>query len=81
MPSNYEAFYVTKRSANGVKTHVAGATVKAYDADLSAAISTLTADGTGLIVAGTLAVSAGTRVRFRVENEAGLAGSLTQITT
>lgn len=81
MPSNYAAFHVSIRSADGVITHVPSATVKAYDADLNAAISTLTANGSGQIVAGTLAVAPGTRVHFRVENQNGLAGVLTQITT
>ena len=48
-----------------------------YAADLT----TLTANADGEIAAGTLAVAAGTRARFRIENYLGLAASLTQVTT
>lgn len=85
MASDYAEFLVEFRDENGVVAPVeAGVDVAVYDtvALADAAESPLTTDSSGLIAAGTLAaVAAGTRVRFRVENYNGLAGSWTQITT
>lgn len=81
MPSNYSEFHVYRESNYGVIESVAGASVKVFNADAGAELAVLTADADGLIAAGTLNVAAGTRVRFRIENLSGLAGSITQITT
>ena len=80
MPSNYEEFYVMEETNGGVIEAVAGVNVEVYDADNDVALTTLVTDPDGKIAAGTLNVKAGTRVRFRVENRNGLAGSVTQIT-
>ena len=81
MAVNYEAFYVLKRNEYGVLEAVAGATVKVRNVDTATDVATLTADSNGLIAAGSTTGSAGHRLRFRVENSAGLAGSVTQIGT
>lgn len=82
MPSDYEAFYVMEEDENGIRSAVgAGVDVEVHDLDLDANITTLTTDSEGLIAAGTLAVDAGTRVSFRVENYSGLSNSTIQITT
>lgn len=81
MAVNYQSFTVMKRDKDGVLTAVAGATVKVYNVDTAADVATLTADSNGVIAAGSTTGSAGHRLRFRVENNGGLAGSVTQIGT
>ena len=79
--SNYEEFYLMLRDETGNLITVAGADVIIYDVDSAADLDTVTTDADGLIAAGTVAAPAGSRIRFRVENYNGLAGSATQITT
>lgn len=83
--SSYAEFAVQVRDENGVITNVgAGISVKvrADGAGADAAESPLTTDSNGEIAAGTLAaISAGTLVHFRVENNGGVAASASQITT
>jgi hypothetical protein len=88
--SNYASFTVLVEDTAGVITDVgAGVSVKvrAAGASSDAAESPLTTGANGVIAAGTLAaISAGTRVHFRIENYngstiKGLAGSVSQITT
>lgn len=83
MPSSdYDGFYVMKRDENGVLEAMPGVDVVIYSDELASDIATETTDGDGYISPGTASgVNAGTRLRFRVENEDGLAGSVTQITT
>lgn len=85
MASNYEGFTVQARDANGVVTNVgAGVDVAVYDCTAlsDVAESPLTTDINGEIASGSFAaVTAGTRIRFRIENEGGLSGSITQVTT
>jgi hypothetical protein len=85
MASSYAAFYVKKETTAGVIESVgAGVSVKVREdgAGSDAAESPLTTDADGQIAAGSLAaVSVGTKVHFRVENNSGLAGSISQITT
>ncbi len=85
MASNCEGFVVTRRDADGVVTNVgAGVDVAVYDCTALADVaeSPLTTDVNGEIADGSFAaVAAGTRVRFRVEDESGLSRSITQITT
>lgn len=83
--SSYAEFAVQVRDENGILTNVgAGVDVAVREdgAGADAAESPLTTDSNGEIAAGTLAaISAGTLVHFRVENEDGLAASASQITT
>lgn len=85
MASNYAGFAVQIRDENGILTNVgAGVSVAVYNVTTAAAVaeSPLTTDSNGEIAAGSFAaVAVGTRVRFRVESNAGLAGSSTQVTT
>ncbi len=81
MPSDYEGFFVNKEVEGGVIEQQAGVDVVIYDCDGEVDLDTVTSDSNGLIAAGTVAVAVGTRIRFRVENHEGLAGSVTQITT
>jgi hypothetical protein len=56
--------------------------LRADGAGSDAAESPLTTDADGKIAAGSFAaIAAGTKVHFRVENNGGLAGSISQITT
>jgi hypothetical protein len=81
--SDYEAFRLMYNDENGRLQAFPSVSVKVRTSadDYAADLTTLTTDANGEVAAGTLAVPAGTRVRFRVENYLGLAASLTQITT
>lgn len=79
--SNYEEFYLNFRDENGVLVIVPSTDVIIYDVDTAADIDTVTTDSDGLVASGTVSVAVGSRIRFRVENYQGLAGSVTQITT
>lgn len=83
--SSYSGFAVTYATTAGVITSVgAGVSVKvrADGAGSDAAESPLTTNIDGEIVSGTLAaISAGTKVHFRVENFNGMAFSIAKITT
>ena len=83
MPSDYKAFRLVYNDENGRLQAFPSVSVKVRtsDDDYAADLTTLTTNSDGEIAAGTLAVDAGTRVRFRVENYQGLAASLTQVTT
>jgi hypothetical protein len=80
MPSNYDAVRVIKSDGNGNVEQIAGATVVAQRADTNVDLQTFTTDENGEIAAGSFNIPAGTRVRFRVQNYQGLAGSISQIT-
>jgi len=85
MASNYAAFDVVDVDNDGVMTYVgAGVSVaiRASGAGADAAESPLTTDSAGHIAAGSLAaISVGTVVHFRVQNNGGKAGTLSQTTT
>jgi hypothetical protein len=51
------------------------------NADTNADLTTVVTDSNGLVAGGSVSPAAGTRIRFRIENHQGLAGSVTQITT
>lgn len=85
MASDYEGFPVWIRDAAGVLVRVpAGVEVAVYDtvAEADIAESPLFTDSNGEIASGTFAaVTAGTKVLFRVENHEGRAASVAQVTT
>ncbi|MEO7509331.1 MAG: hypothetical protein ABIZ95_18945 [Pyrinomonadaceae bacterium] len=82
MPSsNYEPFDVNYYDSAGQAVPIADATVEVYDATNSVDLDPITADSNGVVGAGTVAVDAGTVVRFRVEGYLGAAGALEQTTT
>lgn len=78
--SDYAAFYVFMENESGVNAPVPMTDVIISD-DEGTELDVVTTDGDGRIVAGTVSVDAGSRIRFRVENYFGLAGSVSQITT
>ena len=83
MASNYAAFRLIYNDEFGRTQAFAGVTVKVRTSanNYASDVATLTSDGNGNIIAGTLSVPAGSRARFRIENYQGLAASITQITT
>lgn len=82
MPSNYATFDVVKRGKDGSTTALAGVTLKITNASAPyAALGTVTTDASGVVAAGTVNVSVGTLILFRIENYNGMAGSIPQVTT
>jgi len=83
MPSSdFIGFNVNFETKPGIIPPVgAGVEVIVYDVLTDTDIDTLTTDGSGDIAAGTVAVAAGSEVRFRVENYFGMAFSIQQTTT
>jgi hypothetical protein len=81
MSSNYDGFDVRKRNGDGTLSPVPGATLQIYNADSGIEIGTVVTDEFGFVAPGTVSPEAGTRLRFRVENFEGLAGSITKLTT
>lgn len=78
--SNYAGFHVYVEDENGRITAVPSVSVKISNSS-GTLLTTVTTDSNGYISPGTVSVSAGTRIRFRVENYNGLAGSCSQVTT
>jgi hypothetical protein len=82
MPSNFTTFEAIIDNGNGSTTPVPSTSIKAWDTvadvDLGAVA---TSDANGIVAGGTVAVAAGTRVRFRIENFHGRAGYEEQVTT
>ena len=82
MPSsNYEGFYVNREDETGAIEQLAGVDVVIYDVDGETDLGTVTSDSNGFIAAGTVGIAPESRIRFRVRNFEGQAGSVTQITT
>ena len=80
--SNYAAFDVLIEDSDGLQTPAALATVHVYDATGAVDLTPdLTADANGHIPAGTLAVAAGTSIRFWCELDGGLVGFAEVVTT
>jgi hypothetical protein len=80
MPSDYAAFEVLTDNDDGTFTPVALATVKVYDVTHSAALADTASDGDGTVPGATVAVDAGTTLRFSVQLANGLAGCAEQVT-
>ena len=79
--SNYAQFDVTLKDKDGLLVHLGSETLQVHDLDADASLGTVTSDSDGIVAAGTLAVDAGTRVSFRIENYHGLAACIIQTTT
>lgn len=79
--SSYQQFDVTFRDKNGLTQRLPSQTLKIHNLDADVSLGTVASDTNGIVSAGTLYVTAGTRVSFRIENYRGLAMSLIQITT
>jgi hypothetical protein len=74
--SDYAAFDVLIDNNDGTAV-----VVKVYNVTGSAALSDIAADSSGHVAGGTLAVAAGTKIRFSVQRADGLCGYAEQITT
>ena len=81
MPSDYTAFDVLTQDGAGVRTPVPNQTVKVRNVTGSADLSDLTTNADGHIPAGTLAVAAGTLIRFSADLGDGRKGYAEQETT
>jgi hypothetical protein len=72
--SSYAAFDVLFENEDGLTLPAALAPVHVYDVTGAVALADLTADANGHIPAGSLAVAAGSPIRFWVELDGGLVG-------
>lgn len=72
MPSNYPQIECVLDNGDGTVTELAGATVKMYNVTGASALPDLTADGSGIVPAGTLAVAVGTEIRVTVITATGI---------
>lgn len=81
MPSNYTAFEVYIDNNDGTPTPVGSQTVKVYDVTHSAALADTASDAQGTVPCATVAVDAGTTLRFSVQRADGLCGYAEQVTT
>lgn len=79
--SNYETFDVVVRKKDGSTLKLDNVTLSIHDATNDADLGTVTTDANGVVAAGTVSVSAGTLILFRIENYNGMAGSIPQVTT
>ena len=79
--SNYPAFDVLVDNDDGTTTPVPSTTINVYDVTNDAALSDLATDADGHVDAGTLAVAAGTEIRFSFSRTNGQCGFSEVITT
>ena len=79
--STYPVIDVRIDNGDGTPVPVPGAVIKVYDVTNDEALDDLVADGDGHVPAGTLAVAAGTLIRFSVQRADGLCGYAETITT
>lgn len=79
--SPYAGFDVKLQELDGTQTPVPLQTIKVYNVTGSAALSDLTTDANGHIPAGTLAVAAGTVIRFSFLMTNGRCGYSEIVTT
>jgi hypothetical protein len=83
MPSSsYVSEEVYIDNEDGTRTFVPLTQVKGWDVDADTDLGVIgTTDADGVLAGGTLSVSAGTTIRFRVESYHGRAGYTEQVTT
>ena len=74
MPSNYSAFEVYIDNDDGTVTPVGSQTVKVFNVTGNAALADTASDSNGTVPGATVAVAAGTRLRFSVQRADGLCG-------
>jgi hypothetical protein len=80
MPSDYAPFEALIDNDDGTFTPAASATVKVYDVTNGAPLADTASDAGGTVPGATVAVDAGTRLRFSVQLADGLAGFAEQVT-
>jgi hypothetical protein len=78
--STYAAFELTIDNDDGTFTPVPGATVMVYDVTHAVTLADTASDADGTVPGATVAVAAGTRLRFSVQLANGLAGCAEQVT-
>lgn len=82
MPSNYNSFDVVIDNDDGTVTRVASQTVKVYNVTGATALADTASDVNGIVPGATVAVAAGTILRFSVEGRADRqSGYYEQVTT
>jgi hypothetical protein len=81
MPSAYAPFELLIDNNDGTFTPVPSATVKVYDVTNDAPLADTASDGDGTVPGDTVAVDAGTVLRFSVQLDNGLAGCAEDVTT
>jgi hypothetical protein len=79
--SNYPAFEVKIDNNDGSETLLPLQTVKVYDVTHSTPLSDVASDANGLVAAGSLAVDAGTTIRFSFSRTDGICGYAEILTT
>jgi hypothetical protein len=79
--SNYPAFSLVIDDDDGQFPLAGAHTIKIWDVTNSADLGTVMSSAEGHVAAGTLAVDAGTRVRFRVEHDGEGRAAFAEIVT
>jgi hypothetical protein len=79
--SDYPAFEIRIDNDDGTLTPVPLQTVKVYDVTHAAALADTASDANGTVPGASVAVAAGTRLRFSVQLANGLAGCAEQVTS
>jgi hypothetical protein len=81
MPSDYAAFEVLIDNDDGTTSPVPSQTVGVYDVTNDVALSDTASDANGHVAGGTLAVAAGTTIRFSAALANGHCGYKEEVTT
>lgn len=81
MPSNYAAFDVVIDNDDGTTTPVPSQTVKVYDVTHATALSDTASDSNGHVAGASVAVAAGTLLRFSFSKTNGQCGYAEVLTT
>ncbi len=81
MPSDYTAFGVVIDNDDGTRTPIASATIAVYDVTHSAALADTASDADGHVEGDTIAVDAGTLIRFSFSRADGICGFAEVLTT
>jgi hypothetical protein len=81
MPSNFAAFDVLIDNNDGTTSPVPSTTINVFDVTHDAALSDLASDADGHVAGGTLAVAAGTEIRFSFSRANGQCGYSEVLTT
>jgi hypothetical protein len=74
MPSDYAAFDVSIDNDDGTTTPVASETIDVYDVTHAGALTATASDANGHVAGATVAVAAGTKLRFSFSRANGICG-------
>jgi hypothetical protein len=81
MPSDYAAFDCVIDNDDGTTTPIESETIHVYDVTNDAALSDTASDADGHVAGATVAVAAGTQLRFSFSRANGLCGFAEILTT